>query len=247
MGFRPPSNEFNATATPSQDMLRRLMAIALGGGEALHSLFSAMAENSGRSERGRAAREMQNERIASFMRTVMATQERVAEFQKKVDELERASYDALIENERQLHDAREELARIREQAYEVTLPDGSTTKVYRDGDKVRDDAGNEVSGSIIAPDDISPTHPDWPSRKAAGDAVDKLTRERKDIIEYREKLDDAREATSSGEVARDKMDDLEKGLEEMPASVRRHAGLPPDQDADPVTRPAPGASRPAPM
>ncbi|RIK59433.1 MAG: hypothetical protein DCC64_15920, partial [Planctomycetota bacterium] len=60
------------------------MAMALSGTEALHSVFSAIADRAGNTERGRVAREKENERIASFMRTAMASQERVAEFQKKL-------------------------------------------------------------------------------------------------------------------------------------------------------------------
>jgi hypothetical protein len=247
MGYRPPSNEFNASATPSQEMLRRLMAMALSGNEALHSVFSAMADRAGNTERGRVAREKENERIASFMRTAMASQERVAEFQKKLDELERASYEALIENERQLTEAQEELARIREQAYEITLRDGSKAKVYRDGDKVRDDAGNEVSEDVVKPGDISDRMPDWSRRRAAGERVDELTHERQRIIEYRDRLEETREQAADGELPEDRLNDLEAGVDEMPASVRRHAGMPPEQEAEPLTRPAPGASMPAPM
>jgi hypothetical protein len=247
MGYRPPINEFNATAMPSQEMLRRLMAVALYGNETLHSVFSALADRAGNTERGRATREKEVERIASFMRTVMATQERIAEFQRKLDMLERASYEALIENEERLAAARDELDRIREQAMEVTMPDGTAAKVYRDGDKVRDDDGTEVSPEIIRPDDISPGRPDWQQRRAIGNEIDDLARQRRDIIEFRERLDQAREKSSGDQIVEEELSVLEKELGDMPEPVTRH--LPSDSPASrqpAFTPPTPGASAPAP-
>jgi hypothetical protein len=242
MGFRPPSNEFNTSATPSQDMLRRLMAIALGGGEALHSLFSAMAENSGRTERGRAAREKEIERTATFMRTVMATQERVAEFQKKLDAMQRESYEALIKSEERVREARKELERIRERAYEVPLPDGSKLKVYRDGDQVRDDDDNLVDESIIRAEEIPDSCPTRAERRKGQEVVEKREEEHADRLDNHARIEAAQEALRKDGLTPEEFEEIKEDLEPV---TRRFEDARPSADEE-FTRPHSISSMPGP-
>lgn len=196
MGARPPVSEFNVSATPSQQLLLRLQTIALSGNEALHSQFSAMADAGGRTERGRAARE--KERSVEAARTMQAAQERIAAFQRKLDDIERASYEALIESEERLREAQKKFDDIRDRAYEVSMPDGTIAKVYRDGDKVRADDGHEVFRDIVKAEDVPASSPLWRTRKEAGDSLLAEEANLDKIRRYRERAAEAQQAIDEG-------------------------------------------------
>lgn len=196
MGVRPPVNEFNVSATPSQQLLLRLKELALSGNEALHSQFSAMAESGGRTERGRAARE--KERNVEAARAMQATQERIAAFQRKLNDIERASYEALMASEERLREAQKKLEDIRNRAYQIDMPDGTIAKVYRDGDKVRDDDGNEVPREIMKAEDMPERSPTWEAQSEARLRVQTEKEANQQIREYRERLAETQQAIDDG-------------------------------------------------
>ena len=196
MGVCPPTNEFNISATPSQQLLLRLKEIALSGNEVLHSQFSAMADAGGRTERGRAARE--KERNVEAARTMQATQERIAAFQRKLDDIERASYEALMASEDRLREAQKKLDDIRNRAYEISMPDGTIAKVYRDGDKVRDDDGHEVSREIIRAEDLPESSPNFQAQAEARKSVQIEREAHEKIREYRQRAAEAQQELDFG-------------------------------------------------
>lgn len=241
MGIRPPINEFNASASPSQHMLQRLMAIALAGGEALHSVFTALADQSGRTERGRLAREREIEKSESFVRVVMATQERVAEFQRKLDAMHRESYEALIKSEERMREAQLELERIRERAFEVEI-DGRKVKVYRDGNEVRDDDDKLVDESIIQAQDIPDNCPTRAERRRGQEVMEKREEEHAERLDNHSRIEAAQEALRNDGLTPDEFEEIKDGLEPV---ARTFEDVRPSAEED-VTRPHPIASMPGP-
>lgn len=211
------TNEFNSTAVPSEALRRKLYDYALTGNEVVVSSFVVTGGRKAEAERQRKDREVQE-----FVRTVFASQERLAQFTAKLDRLDQASAQALLENEEKLRIAREELRRIRERAYELTRPDGSTVKVYRDGNVVRDDDGVEVDARLIKPEDIPDKFPTWQERRTAGEREADLIQRNREIREYRSQLERSRKLVEDGKITEEELTDLEKSLDAMPADVRRH-------------------------
>jgi hypothetical protein len=175
-----------------------------------------------------------------IMQFALASPERIEKFRTKLDRLDRASAQALAENEEKLRKAGTELQRIRERAYEVTMPDGTIRKVYRDGNTVRDDDGNEISPDIIRAEDIPNSFPTWPQREGAEEAAREAERAYREVLEYRERLERARKA-SEGQPTEQEINDLEAEINRMPVSVRHHyEALSPDQRSG-ITPQAPSA------
>ena len=100
------------------------------------------------------------------------------------------------------------------------MPDGTIAKVYRDGDKVRDEAGHIVNH--VRADEFPDSAPPWAQRHAAGEVVDRLTAERHELQAYQQRLETAGKELSSGELTEDRLKRLDAGLAQMPESVRRH-------------------------
>jgi hypothetical protein len=212
-----PLDEFNSVAVPSEGLLRKLAYLAATGNEAVLLPFTLTGGAKAEAERQRKEREFEN-----FARMVLASRERVEEFTKKLELLDQASAEALVESEEKLRKAKDDLQRLRERAYELTTPDGGAMKVYRDGRMVRDDDGAQVDPLLIKPEDIPESAPTW------GDIQDKeatlrdAERQRREISEYRERLEKTRKRLDEGAVSEAELDKLNKDAERMPALVREH-------------------------
>lgn len=247
-----PGAEFNILAVMPQELQLRLATLALSDAVGITSVFTQRADREGLTEKGRAAREKELQRSAVTALTVLASQERLAEFTKKFDAMERASYEALVENEEKLREAREELARVRERAYEVTMPDGTAAKVYRDADKVRGEDGTIVSKETIRADDIPESSPTWQELEEKTRAAQELGEERRKILEHRERIDAAQNNLSEGALEQGELDQLDHSLgQNIPDAVRARlpVELAPEEpaSASSFTPARPNASTPGPM
>jgi len=212
------TNIFNALSDISQSMQLQLTALALGGNSPVSNAFTEEADRLGLTEKGRERKEREDRK--RFAEQMEAIRDQARRMQEQFDRLEQACTEALLENEEQQRTARKDLEEIRERAYAVKTPDGKVVKVYRDGDTVRDDAGALVAG--IGPEEMPDTAPTWSQRKTAGDVVERLEKERHDIIEYQDKLGRSKERLSSGEAGPDELAAMEAAVERMPEAVRRH-------------------------
>jgi hypothetical protein len=214
-------NEFRDAATPSQEKLRRLLTLALYGNDSFHSVFTAMADQAGMTPRGREDRERRQEHYAMLRQMMMASQEQVAAFQRRLDRLERASYEALLETEEDLRKAEKARERTRERAFEIGTPDGKR-KVYRDGEIVRDDDGNVVSRETIRAEDIPANYPVWAERARDEQAVLRAQKRYYDVVEFREQLQSTQEGAAEGGLSADEVDALESKVEAgIPYDVQR--------------------------
>lgn len=239
-----PTNEFNAFGVASQDMQLRLLSLAQSGNTAIHSVFSAAADAEGLTERGRQAIERRRERTIDALR--LATQEQMAAMQQRLDRLERASYEALIEADDKRRNARRDLDQLRERAFAITMPDGSTVRVYRDGEDVRQESGELVGHEAVRAEDIPDHAPTWQERQAQARAFEEAERRHREIVEYRERLDRARSEIGSGSVTAERAQELDADIEAMPDSIReRLDGVAPPEQRVEITQPSPAASRPS--
>jgi hypothetical protein len=211
------TNIFNATSGLTQSMQLRLQVLALSGDSPVSNAFTDEAERLGLTSKGREKKEREADR--RFQDIMQVLRERAAEFRKELDLLEHATAEALHENEEQLRVAREDLKWVRDRAYEITMPDGTIAKVYRDGDRVRDDAGAFVTEARA--DEIPASASSWAQRKASGDTVARLQNERRDLLEYQERVSRTKETLASGETTPEEFDALKADIGHMPASVQR--------------------------
>jgi hypothetical protein len=198
-------------------LLRKLAFLAATGNEAVLLPFTLTGGAKAETERQRREREFDN-----FARIVLASRERVEEFTKKLELLDQASAQALVESEEKLRKAKDDLQRLRDRAYELTTPDGGAMKVYRDGGMVRDDGGAQVDPLLIKPEDIPESAPTWQQRRDKSAAVRDAERDYHEISEYRERLEKTRKRLEKGAVSEAELNKMDKDAERMPALVRKH-------------------------
>lgn len=246
--------EFSAVGAPPQELQRKLLYLAESGSGSVLSAHATMNGSGPAAQRDKADSES-FETMRAFMQ-MQEREQRIKDLNDALAARETASYEALIENQKRLTKAKEELERLRERAYEITFPDGTLRKVYRDGDTVRTDEGAKVDPQIVKPGDIPDQAPTWAERRALGRQKDQLERQRDRITRYRERLDEMRERLGS-DPSGDDLDALEKQMKEIPdsasgfsASNRKlerpftHAATAPVDEPNPDTRPTPPVQGP---
>lgn len=144
----------------------------------------------------------------------------VSEFEQRLDLYERATIEALMENQEALDESSDRLDALLGEAYE--LPDGRRVFKTENGLRVFDENGTELSAEELDPDLIEAHRPRWETFKAEKDAHDALTEERQELLDYQEKLDDARERLDQGGLTESDLDELEALLEDdVPEAVTR--------------------------
>jgi hypothetical protein len=214
-----PTNEFNALSLISPAGQLRLMILAESGNSPVANAFTQEADRLGLTPRGRERKEREETR--RFAEQMQALREQAARFEKRLDLLEQASAEAFLRNEEERRIAQEELKRIQDRAYEITMPDGRVVKVYRDGNLVRDEDGGIVSREIVGAEDIGTTHPTWSERNEADRHLRELEAERDRILNYRKELETARTKTNGGDLTLQELETLEAEVDKnMPRSVR---------------------------
>ncbi len=162
----------------------------------------------------------QEEEFWDFVSSALATASEIEAFTYRLDQYDEATIKALQENQLQLDEVRERLEGILGNAY--VHEDGRRVFKTRDGQRVFDEYGQQLSPEEISPDEIPDIHPYWEVFKAEKDSEDKLIQEREKILEYQKKLDDAREHLDDEDLTKKELDDFGKDLEaSMPISVRK--------------------------
>jgi hypothetical protein len=202
-------------------MMLRLEILAITGNSPVSNAFTQEADRLGLTPKGRERKEREQQR--RFADTMQALRQQATDFQKHLDLLEQATAEALRENAEQLAAAREELRVIRERAYEITMPDGTAAKVYRDGDKVRTETGSEVSPEIVRAEDIGNGHSTWAEHVEGSKRVNELSARRDALEAYQRRVQDAKGIAAGDGVTADELSHLERNLrEDVPAEVARH-------------------------
>ena len=136
-----------------------------------------------------------------------------------------------MENQEQLDLVRARLDAMLAQAY--VLEDGRRVFRTEDGTQVFDEFGQEVGADEIDPAQIDPSLPTWEAFSADLELEQALQKEREAIIEYQDRLDDAREQIADGEISEAELEELDADLADlMPPSVRQN--VPGMEIAEPV-------------
>lgn len=208
-----PLDEFNAYASVPEELARRLMYHIMSGSSAI---LAAQLGAPATERREAEERKKQDER-----RFAAASEEQRRKVQDEISRLDEASYGAFVKNEEQLKVARKRLEELRSEAREVAFPDGSWRKVYRDGEVVRDDDGAVVAAELARPEEVSARRSQWSERKAAGEAVDLLESEQKQLLDHREDIARVQERLDGGDSLEEDQAAMEALKRNMPAAAQR--------------------------
>ena len=152
---------------------------------------------------------------------IVATEIEIQTFQAKLDTYDEATVIALIENREALDAVRTQLNDMLSRAH--VLEDGRRVFKTEDGKRVFDEHGEQLDEAIIHPDTISDDRPTWESYSKSRDLERQLQTERQALIEYQEKLDNARERSNADDFTKEELDDLDAELvDAVPPLVKKH-------------------------
>ena len=162
--------------------------------------------------------ERQDEALMDWALAELASQADIAAFTVKLDKHDAATVEALMENEKALERVREELWIMLDKAY--VLPDGRRVFKTEDGTRVFDEHGQEVTD--FDAQQIEEWRPKWEEMNKSIEKRDALENERRELIEYQDRLDKIREEADKDGLTKDELEKLEKRLEEgTPEAVKR--------------------------
>ncbi|MBB4267911.1 hypothetical protein [Roseospira visakhapatnamensis] len=160
----------------------------------------------------------QDDDFAVAQAVILATTEQIAAFSAALDAYDAAVVDALLENEEALNAARQAREEILMQAH--VLPDGRRVFRTEDGLHVFDEHGVDVTAEV-SPEEIDPSRPTWEKFEEADRSVNDLESERQDLLDFQDRVDEARERLGEGGLTTDDLDDMREALEaDMPEAVR---------------------------
>ena len=152
---------------------------------------------------------------------IIATEIEIQTFQAKLDTYDEATVVALMENQVLLDAVNERIADMLSRAHK--LEDGRRIFKTEDGKRVYDEHGEQVAPTVIDPDAINDNLPKWEEYKPLHLEQKRLMQEREGLIQYQEKLDDARERSNADDFTKDELDELEAELEaDMPPAVAKY-------------------------
>lgn len=150
--------------------------------------------------------------MLAMVELVLASDQHIEAFTVKLDALDAATVEALMQNEEALVAVRERIAAMLLDAH--VLPDGRPVFKTRDGTEVYDEFGAVVSAEEITPEEIDDTKPRWEDLQEEIADETRLVAEREDLLAYQEKLDDARERLDDPTLTEDELSALEHELGE---------------------------------
>ena len=146
---------------------------------------------------------------------IMATQAQIESFEVRLDTYDQATVEALMENQELLDAVNDRIDAMLSQAY--VMEDGRRVFRTEDGTQVFDEHGE------LSPDEIDPSLPTWEAYAPLMHESARLTAERTEILEFQDRLDDAREQIAEGEISEADLEALDADLlEAMPDAVRAH-------------------------
>ncbi len=152
---------------------------------------------------------------------VLADPAEIAEFRVKLDTYDEATVKALMENQALLDAVNANINDLLDRAH--VIEDGRRVFKTRDGERVFDEHGSQLPHAVIHPDEIRNDAPKWEDLQDVRAERDQLRIERKEILEFQDKLDHARERSDANTLTQEEMGDLDADLaDSAPASVAKH-------------------------
>lgn len=194
----------------------------LGANEQSYRLFQWQHRNQQNRER-KQKQEALEEQTSDLLDTALtfATANELEAFRTELNTYDVATIEALQANGAKLEHVEERLERFLQQAH--VLPDGRRVFKTEDGLRVFDEFGAEQDVLEIDPIDIADELPRWETVEPVLLERDALLRERSELLDYQERLDQARDALDAGDITVDDFDALKEDLKSaMPDAVRSH-------------------------
>ena len=166
------------------------------------------------------------------MAAMVVTTAEIDAFRVELDVYDTATVMALEDNRLALEAVRERLDLLLANAH--VLPDGRRVFKTEDGLRVFDEHGVELALDEIDPDEIADHLTKWEEYEPVAQEAERLLDERRELLDYQDGLDQARERLDRGDINRDEFERLQDDLKiTMPDAVRRHVpGMEGDQDAE---------------
>ena len=182
-----------------------------------------------REKEERETRAAEQSGLLSMVEFVLASEQHIEAFAVKLDALDAATVEALMQNEQALIAVRERIAAMLIDAH--VLPDGRRVFKTRDGTEVFDEFGTAVSAEEITPEEIHDDKPVWEDFAAELERDAALQREREELLAFQEQLDTARERLDDPALTEDELSALEDELgavapERVTAILNRDTGGP---------------------
>lgn len=151
---------------------------------------------------------------------ILATADDIDQLRIRLDRYDAATVEALMENQEALDASRERIEEMLGEAY--VLPDGRRVFKTNDGLRVFDEHGVELSAEDIDPDLIE----DWRTKQedyaAEREVENDLLTERERLLEFQQRLDEARERLDDDGLTKGDIAGIEADLEAlMPISAQR--------------------------
>lgn len=194
--------------------------------------FTKAREDNQRREK--AQDRLEDDVVALASEAIMASSAQIKAFEVKLDRYDEATVKALMENQDLLDAVNGRIDTMLSQAH--VMEDGRRAFKTEDGTRVFDEFGDQIGVDELHPDQIDPMLPTWEAFSAETDQRDDLLMQRTEILEYQEKLDDARDQIADGDISEADLEALDADLLEMlPDAVRTHLPeLEPEADAPAV-------------
>jgi len=151
---------------------------------------------------------------------ILATEIEVQEFQAKLDTYDEATVKALMENQEAMDLVQTQIDDMLSDTH--VLEDGTRVFKSEDGTWAVDENGDRLNPQTQDIDQIPQTKHTAEEYLGAKGEHKQLIQERQSILDYQEKLDDARERSNAEDFSKEELDTLDKELEaEMPMAVKR--------------------------
>jgi len=171
--------------------------------------FIAAKDEQERKEKQEERAEKTDLDLATAVEMTIATEVQIEAFHEKLDKYDEATIRALMENEKALEIIQTKMDELLSRAHRL-----------EDGQRVFDEFGTELDRETIDPNTIDDNAPRWEAYQPLMLEEARLEAQRASLIEFQDKLDDARERSSQEDFTVEELESLEAELEaDMPPSV----------------------------
>lgn len=157
---------------------------------------------------------------------ILATEIQIQEFQARLEIYDEATVKALMENQQALDLLQAQISEMLSTAH--VIEDGTRVFKSEDGTWAVDEHGIRLDQNTHNMDTIPQTKYTAEQYLDGHEQKKQLIQERQEILDYQQKLDEARERSNFDDFTKDELDELDNALEaEMPQAVKRQL---PDYD-----------------
>ncbi|MDX3973491.1 hypothetical protein [Shinella sp.] len=174
-------------------------------------------------ERERAKKSDKEDRLdddmADLAVTVMAGDSEIAEFTKRLDNYRTATVESLMENEEKLAEVQKRLDDMLGKAH--VLPNGRRVFKTKDGLRVFDESGTELSADSVDPETIENWRPNAEEYVTDFRQKQTLLEDRERKLDFLDRMDKMEERIEEGDLTQDDLKELEDELDTFtPPDIR---------------------------